>query len=226
MPTLLDRHVGDLVAEDFRRARIFHQFGIDFCCGGGITVSEACRRKHQDASAVERALTELAGSAPDALSGVQSWSAAFLVDYIVSVHHTYVRESLPALRAFSAKVARVHGHARPELVRVAELVDRLGTEMEAHLTLEETVIFPAIRTQDPLAYAHIVQAESDHEAAAGLVRELRRITDGFQAPDWACNTYRALYVNLAGFERDLFTHVHLENNVLFKRVRDTTAQTG
>ena len=47
--------------------------------------------------------------------------------------------------------------------------------------------------------------------------ELRTLTDEFTTPAWGCNTYRALMDAFAGLERDVHMHVHLENNVLFRR---------
>jgi regulator of cell morphogenesis and NO signaling len=35
--------IRDIVADDFRSAAVFDRYGIDFCCGGGRTVAEACR---------------------------------------------------------------------------------------------------------------------------------------------------------------------------------------
>jgi regulator of cell morphogenesis and NO signaling len=42
---LPDRTVGELVAERLGRSRVFQSFQIDFCCQGGRTVREACKRK-------------------------------------------------------------------------------------------------------------------------------------------------------------------------------------
>jgi predicted NodU family carbamoyl transferase len=43
---LLDRTVGELVAERPGRSRIFQAFSIDFCCQGVRTLREACERKN------------------------------------------------------------------------------------------------------------------------------------------------------------------------------------
>lgn len=40
--------VGRLVAEDYRISRVFEKYGIDFCCGGKVTLSEVCREKGID----------------------------------------------------------------------------------------------------------------------------------------------------------------------------------
>jgi iron-sulfur cluster repair protein YtfE (RIC family) len=44
-----------------------------------------------------------------------------------------------------------------------------------------------------------------------------KLTDTYTPPDWACNTFRALYDGLAQLESNMHQHVHKENNVLFPR---------
>jgi regulator of cell morphogenesis and NO signaling len=48
---------------------------------------------------------------------------------------------------------------------------------------------------------------------------MHAITRDFAMPDDVCNTYRALYAGLQELEQDIHQHIHLENNVLFPRVR-------
>lgn len=213
------RPVGEVVAEDYRRGAVFKQFGIDFCCGGGRTVEEACARKDVDIEALERALS--ASDLPrgeDRAPDPRSWEPAFLADYIVQVHHSYVRDSLPVLQAFSDKVARVHGNHTPELVSVNRKVQELAGEMEAHMAAEETEVFPAIKAGEG-AGAALPQMEEEHEAAGGLMADIRSLTSDFVPPAEACATWRAMYAKLEEFESDLHRHVHLENNVLFPAVR-------
>ena len=59
--------------------------------------------------------------------------------------------------------------------------------------------------------------ERDHDIAGELMREIRTLTNDFQAPDGACNSIRMLFHKLEEFEADLLQHIHLENNILFPR---------
>jgi regulator of cell morphogenesis and NO signaling len=213
------RPVGEVVADDYRRGAVFKQFGIDFCCGGGRTVEEACARKGVDIEALEAALeTSDLPRGEDRMPDPRDWDPAFLADYIVQVHHTYCRESLPVLRAFAGKVARVHGPHTPELVSVDRTVRALSEEMEAHMAAEEGEVFPAIKKGEG-ASAALEQMEEEHEASGGLMAEIRELTSDFTPPAGACATWRAMYAKLEEFEADLHRHVHLENNVLFPAVR-------
>lgn len=220
-----DQTVGSLVAEDFRRGAVFKRFGIDFCCGGGRSVGAACSKAGVEPGVLERALAEVGQSSAGVPARVSAWSPAFLADYIVNEHHTYVRENLPVLRAFAQKVAKVHGHAQPELAEIAARVEMLAQELLTHLASEEKSVFPLIKalgsgseaqTRDDLRTL-IDELEHEHDAAGTLMREIRTLSDDFTPPEWACNTYRALYAQLEEFEEDLHRHVHLENNVLFPK---------
>lgn len=231
--TLGARTVGDIVAEDYRRGAVFKRFGIDFCCGGGKSLADACRKTGADLATVEQALLAADDRGHDPLARVTAWEPGFLADYIVNEHHAYVRESLPVLRAFTHKVARVHGGAHPELIHIAVLVEELAQEMEAHMAEEENVVFPHIKSlftpSDASGSAGrslrelVEEMESEHDHAGALMREIRRLSADYTPPDGACNTYRASFAKLEEFEDDLHRHVHLENNVLFPKARALAA---
>ncbi len=92
-----------------------------------------------------------------------------------------------------------------------------------HLEREEHELFPVILSADSAAAAPVDEAlhrdlVEDHQEAGDALDRLRDLTDGYTLPDWGCNTYRALLDGLAELERDTHQHVHLENNVLFRRL--------
>jgi regulator of cell morphogenesis and NO signaling len=218
------RTVGDLVTEDYRRAGVFKQFGIDFCCGGGISLEAACLKKGIAVADVERALAVADSRTASLPDRADAWDPDFLAAYIVNQHHSYVRESIPVLRAFTQKVARVHGGHQPRLVEIARLFEEVAVELEAHMVAEEQALFPRIRalvngeSSDASLRDLIDHMEHDHDLAGRYLREIRRLTDDYTPPEGACNTYRATFVKLEEFEDDLHRHVHLENNVLFPKV--------
>ena len=226
--SLAERTIGEVVAEDYARAAVFKRLGMDFCCGGNRTVGAACEQAGVRLELLEEALAGADRKArgwPDP----RGWDPGFLANYIVEVHHRYVRETLPVLVEFAHKVARVHGDSQPELSRIRDLVDELAAEMDVHMTDEEVNVFPQITAflsarktgtptnggglQDP-----ITALEDEHEHAGNLMRQLRELSDGYAPPPSACATYRATYAKLSEFEDDLHRHVHLENNVLFPQV--------
>jgi regulator of cell morphogenesis and NO signaling len=222
--------VGEIVATDFRAAAIFDSFGIDFCCGGRRSLSDACRGASVDTARVVRALDELAQSTGGG-EDVTRWPLERLIDHIVTTHHAYVREALPRIVRYLTKLQEVHGERHPELARIVRVFAELEAELNQHLLKEEQVLFPYIRDlveQDEQACGGFMSPfgtvenpirmmEREHREAADALRIIRGLTRGYVAPDDGCTTYQVAMAELAQFEHDLHRHVHLENNVLFPR---------
>lgn len=219
------RTVGELVTENYARAAAFKRLGIDFCCGGGRTVLDASQAAGVPWDEVERQLSQADAGPATTDDDPRGWSLARLVEHIESVHHGYVRQTLPVLRAFTDKVARVHGTRHPELLPVRNAMHELATELETHLQAEELELFPVVvaleeRSRSGAREGEATDAkrqvlEDDHDHAGALMRSIRELTSDFAVPDDACATYRATLALLEEFEGDLHRHVHLENNILF-----------
>ena len=86
MKNLAQTKVGAIVASNFRASRVLTAHHIDFCCGGGITLEEACRNKEQDLNVVLRELEETFKTKDD--FNFQELELDQLIDTIVNVHHS------------------------------------------------------------------------------------------------------------------------------------------
>lgn len=218
--------VGKIVARDYRKAMVFRSYGIDFCCGGNISMEAACIEAGAD---VNELLSEFEEIDENQQIGLDFESIPFneLIRHIVDVHHQYTRKTLFALEPLVNKVAMVHGGWRPELLEVQELFKDLIAELIPHMQKEEMVLFPAIQAlenggESPFNAQTIINPismmELEHETAGELMKQIRELTEGFTLPKGACATYTVVYKTLAEFEEDLHKHIHLENNILFPRV--------
>lgn len=227
--------VRDVVVEDYRTAAIFQQYGLDFCCGGGATIEQACAKKGVDAGRLLGDLSAVMAASGSDQPHIGAWDVGFLADYIVQNHHRYVRSVLPTILAHAAKVARVHGAARPELIEIARLFAAVAGDLEAHLAKEEDILFPYIKLlaageslekTPPFGTVEnpIRMMEAEHDDAGEQMKEIRRLSNNYTPPADACMTYRVLFSELEEFERDLYRHVHLENNILFPKVRALVPQ--
>jgi regulator of cell morphogenesis and NO signaling len=214
------RAVGELVVERPARARLFEQLGLDYCCGGKVSLAEACRSRGLDADTVAVLLDTDAGPVPD------DWSQAplgELCDHIVDAHHGYLRRELPRLGGLLEQVERAHGGERPELVEVRAVFERLRAELEAHCADEERTLFPACweleggGSADGELTARLATFEGEHAEVGALLGRLGELTGGFDTSIALCNTHRATLDGLRELELDLHEHIHEENNVLFPR---------
>ena len=61
----------------------------------------------------------------------------------------------------------------------------------------------------------VLVMEKEHDEAGELMAAIHQLTNGYQPPADACNTFRLSLAELKEFEEDLHRHVHLENHILF-----------
>lgn len=223
--------IAEMVTKDIRTAKIFRKYGIDFCCGGKKPVADVCAQKNLDVNAIMAELADVGNNREGASTNADKWELDFLVGYIVNFHHSYVKETIPTIRIWAEKVAKVHGDHNPETIRIAHLFTEIADELTSHMFKEENVLFPYIvnlvhssKIKKPAAIPGfgtvinpIRMMEHEHESVGNLFKEIESLSGNFTPPEHACNTFRALYSALQEFEDDLFLHIHLENNILFPK---------
>lgn len=229
----LNSSIGTWVAVHPQTSRIFEALQIEYCCGGGKSLEQACWDRGLDPQQVmqqlEQAITEDEESTENWLDA----SLTELCDHIEQTHHAYLKEELPRLTEMIAKVVAAHGENQPELPTVQEVFASLRAELEPHMLKEEQVLFPAIRqleqsASDPsfpfgTVANPIRMMEQEHDDAGYALSRLHALTREYQVPEGACNTYRAMLAGLRHLERDMHRHVHKENSILFPRAIELEA---
>ncbi len=214
-----DTPVGQIAAELPVATRVFARHGIDFCCGGGRPLREACEARELDTQTI---LEEIAGETEPVEGNPQRWDHApldELIDHIISAYHRPLGEELPRIEAMARKVVDVHGHRSPEMFEdLLATFLALKAELEQHMMKEEQILFPMIKNgQGRMTASPVGVMEAEHDSAGAALERLRRLTDDYRLPEEACNTWRALWHGLADLEESLHMHIHLENNILFPR---------
>jgi len=226
--------VADLVTQDIRTATVFKKFGIDFCCGGGKPIQEACEEKGANYGNL---MTEIQAIMNDSKPDVdfQNMSLGKLIDHIFETHHKYIYENGPITAQFVNKVAHVHGERHPETVEVAKVYNELLSELNHHMMKEENVLFPYVKsllaaeedqsdTTRPFVAHPIRVLKMEHDLAGDMFKKLSELTLEYTPPADACSTYNAAYANLKAMEDDIHLHIHLENNILFPKAIELEAK--
>jgi regulator of cell morphogenesis and NO signaling len=225
--------VRDIVASDYRTAEVFQKYDIEFCCGGKWPLETVCMMKGiepeqllQELSNVTRQL-HLPSSLP-----FDQWNVDFLIDYIINIHHHYLRKTLPELWPVLNKFVDEHLKKDNRLDIVQNSYRKLQKEILPHLLEEEQDMFPYIRQlahayHDNEPYAGLLvktlrrpivkMMGTEHENVRNILLEFRNNTDNYTPPEKSCTSHRVVFSKLKELDHDLAQHMYLENQVLFPK---------
>jgi len=228
-----DSSVSDIVSNDYRTADVFRKYSIDFCCGGKWPLKMVCESKQLNIAIIKKELEESIRTIclPGTLK-FEEWNIDFLTDYIIHIHHHYLKKALPEVRVYLDRFAEGHQKKFPYLANLLKIYNELVIEMLPHLLQEEEIIFPYIRQiahayNSKESYAGLLvrtlrkPVESvmnhEHETVNKILHQLRELTDQYTPPGNACVNHKVTFLKLLELDNDLVQHMRLENDILFPR---------
>lgn len=210
---------------------IFNKYQIDYCCNGKINFRTACENVGADYDLVRNELIQAEASSAPGKIHFENWDASLLSDFIVQHHHHYVKKNIPFLQELLERVCEVHSDREPELITLKDTFKKLSDELLSHMNKEEAILFPGIKrlfdSNESESYsptlrnlhAPMTVMEDEHTQAGDLIKSIRMLTNSYTTPPEACPTYKVAFKSLQEFDQDLMQHIHLENNVLFEKVK-------
>lgn len=225
--------VTDIVTHDYRTADVFRKYDIDFCCGGKWPLDIVCKNNNVD---VEVLLTEiqkvLRQSSSNAAIDFDSWNIDFLTDYILNVHHRYLKRALPEIKEHINRFLEGHRKKFPELEVLEVIINRFMKEIPPHMQQEEEIFFPYIKQiyhahKNRESYAKLLIRTlrkpleevmlKEHENTGANLHRLRTVTNDYTPPEKACIAHKVTFAKLKELDNDLVQHIHLESNILFPK---------
>ena len=221
--------LGGIVAARPRAAALFERLGLDYCCGGGQTLEDACRERDLEAAAIKAELEQLEAEADEGREhDVGGLTITELSEHIIESHHEPSRAQMDRIAELLAKVVRAHGEQDPSTHVLRQRFAALQTDLDQHMRVEEDELFPACRTlehggarpSDDL----LEHLQDTHSTTGTALAELRELGNGYDPASAHCATHRVLLSELTAFELELHQHIHEENNILFREVGSLLAE--
>ncbi|TCT12122.1 regulator of cell morphogenesis and NO signaling [Natranaerovirga pectinivora] len=224
----LEDKIGEIVTDQPKTINVFLKYGIDFCCGGHRALGEVIEEEGLDSEFILENLNkdgEIRNN--DNEVNYALYSKPELINHIIRTHHDYLRETLPIISGLVNKIYEVHSDKFPNVLsEINTGFHMLKDELESHLVKEEEVLFPLVLKYDEAVdekeKGHIkktiIELEEEHEKAGDILKRMNKITFDYKAPTGVCQTYITTYEKLKELELDLYQHIHLENNILFKNI--------
>ncbi|MCL4287327.1 MAG: DUF542 domain-containing protein, partial [Thermoleophilia bacterium] len=213
-PTATAATLGGIVAERPAAAAVLEGLGLDYCCGGGKTLAEACRERGLDPETIARVLDSIGvDGGGRAAHDVSRASIGELCEHIVEEHHRPLPARLERISELLDKVVRAHGADDPAVVPLQRRYEQARSELLDHMRVEERELFPACRELERgdgapgLDRRLLPHLEDDHGATGAALAELRELGGDYRPERAHCNTHRVLLHELAELELELHRHI-------------------
>jgi regulator of cell morphogenesis and NO signaling len=160
-----------------------------------------------------------------------NWELDHLTDYIITTHHSYIRDNAAVIYDLAQEVANKHGEKHPELLKLTEVAFLFFHDLLNHLKKEEQILFPKIKqlysnrnckeimsdTTVGLIRERVMLMKKEHLAAGKDLKLFYKLTHGYLLPVDACSSYKYFFKRLIIFENDMVSLINLENNILFPK---------
>lgn len=234
MKAIAEKTINSLVDQEPSLIEYFEKRGIDYCCGGDLSLQKAIDLGQFDQelilSEIEQWLDNSNTHGQSSLIDLEYLSISSLIQYIKDKHHAFTRTALETLSFLVKKIAHVHGEEHPELLELNKLFKTLNGELSAHLQKEELFVFPSFLYMEDQLKNEAKPAEPkrsvttlwesielDHLSVGEALEKIKKLTNNFSLPADACGSYIQTYRLLEQLSRDIHVHVHLEEHVLMQK---------
>lgn len=154
-----------------------------------------------------------------------------LADYIYNEYHQYYYKQEPVLSELIKNIAAHPGTNYPVIHRLKVLFSNLKNVLQAHLLVEERMLFPHLKnlvhakrdmsstiTSGVKYLAEPVRVlQDEHKAVEEILNEISLITNAYTPADYASESFVLLYKKLKGLHENLKQHIFIENKIFYPK---------
>ena len=223
--------VAEVVTKNMGADHVFSKYKIDFCCEGGVSLEDACKKNNVEFETVKLEIESI----KNIIVGNSDFAEMDLtkaVEHSINIHHKYLNESIAELAPLTAKVAHVHGQDHKEVIEINMLFSKIVSELSEQIALEKNVLFPFVskfqeqeksETGNDAKVSNILEhsvknIEKVYVMVGDAFKSISKLSSNYVVPEEACNSYRFLYEKLEEFEHELHKYIHFEKNILFPKL--------
>ncbi len=219
---------------------LFEKYGFDFYQNGNQTLKEACDEKGLRFTEIDGELNNLQKHSNHPYT-IEDMDLELLINSINGQHHDNEAETLAAIHHAIQHLV-THSPAGLAHRELLCLIDKEFGELKeillSHCEKEDKLLFPQIRKLLVLQKEKVTlfQAavskttgliktlELEHTQTVNTLRKIKRMLHEFEAAPEVSQEYNTLMNDFKIFEADFHMHIHIENNVLFPKIKDMTDQ--
>lgn len=223
--------VAEIVSKKLGSDHVFSKYKIDFCCGGGVTLENACKEIGIDFEVLKLEI-EAINSKINSDQNLNDLDITSLMEQATEEFHETIIENLPQIMQVAAKVASVHGSHNPEVVEINNLMQGVDVVLSEMIKNTEETLFSTVKEvlalNNSAADISTNQVESIKKAinkgeiaqllVSDTFKEISKLSTHYTVPADGCNSFRFLYDQLHELDHLLQKYVHFNKHVFIPKI--------
>jgi len=217
--------VSDLVVFFPHSIDILDRHNLDYYCNGSKSFIKACEEKNIDPARVWQEIQSTGQTSNNIQRSTQEWSAEFLMDVILR-HYSDFKSSLTSIRELlDATMDKATQDERQRILRIHTCFNDLAEAVTEHSVSEEQTLHYVLEmlTKNKRPTMHLSNMEREHMEIGSLINNLRHLTKNYDGSDLSFPSADLTFIILRQFDRELTQRLHLENNLLFPKLKSASS---
>lgn len=215
--------VGEIAVEVPKSGDIFRGHHIDFVNSGDRKLSDAAFERGTPVEHILYEINDLGTENEDGID-IKYMDETSIIRYIQRRYHEDLKDELPVLEPYVEKMVR----EKTEEAELSDVFLGLRAELLEHAEEEDLNVFPLLESyldnpsdnKKEALKPRITKLKNEHKDITEFFIRIREITNDFIPAEGDSGVLRFVYERLEKLEKDSFDHIHLENNILFERIRN------
>ena len=219
---------------------LFETYGFDFYQNGNQTLKEACDEKGLSFADIDQELSKLQRRQGHGFT-MEDMDPGLLINTINGQHHDNEAETLATIHGAIQNLIAASPAGLEHLQVLCTIDQQFGALKEkllSHCGKEDKLLFPQIRTllvlqkeRSPLFQEAVLKTvgliktlELEHTQAVHMLKEIKQSLAHLDTAPEVLPAYQHLMAEFKAFEAGFHLHIHIENNVLFPKIKDMSDQ--
>ncbi|PQJ74383.1 hemerythrin domain-containing protein [Polaribacter gangjinensis] len=231
MNNLNSKTVIDFMVENIAAAEVFQKYGINYSnnSNSNISLQNLCQRHHLQYDEIIKELNSLNSKVPY-LKNYNVWDLDLLINFLVEIDHPFKNDNILFIEKLANKILEIHGKQLSEFEELFLLIQKIASEIQHHIHIEEKTLFPYILflnspskypekaiDKKPFLIDILHNLDKQHKIFCNLWNQIKEHTNHYQLYADIDNNFKLLLYKLKQFELKLHNHIHIENNILFPK---------
>jgi regulator of cell morphogenesis and NO signaling len=226
---LVQKKIGELIAEDYQRASVLFFFGIHFYNYSENTLEQVCREKGLNLKKLIKNLERTEGYSRIDEPVLKNYPVDLIIEYLKHSHYIFIKQKLPYLLKL---ISGLENKREDKVSRDLKFIFPFFAEdFIHHVYEEEDTLFSYILTLNAFQHNKASISKVYFEMEKHSIREyalehtmdddemagIRALTLNYSLPDPKDLHLLVIFEELKAFERELQIHARVENEILFPK---------